>query len=187
MEKFTLALSTIKMAHKRGIPQSDFVFESTYCLYKLGKFLSALNLIEKSRIDSRLKLLQGQILYRLERFGEAVEIFNSLIKTGEFSTEDLQVNLLASKAQAGINSSEKVDSYDSAYNLALVKLSTNEFKAVEQLVNDCEKYLENEGYNQSHQSDLINLKLISTCAMMGEKDNWPEAEFLLRKLKAFNG
>lgn len=186
MEKFTLALSTIKMAHKRGIPQSNSVFESAYCLYRLGKFLAALNLIEKSRIDSRLSLLQGQILYRLERFDEAIEIFDNLIKTGEFTSEELQVNLLASKAQAGINSNEMVDSYDSTYNLALVKLANNEFKAAEQLIKDCQKYLENEGDDKS-QNDSINLKLIEICAMMGEKNNWPEAEFLLRKLKAFNG
>jgi tetratricopeptide (TPR) repeat protein len=184
MEKFTLALSTIKMAHKRGFPKSAFVFESAYCLYRLGKFLSALNLIEKSKLDSRLNLLKGQILYRLERFEEADEIFNNLIKTDEFSNQDLQVNLLAAKAQAGINSYEKVDSYDSAYNLALVKFANNEFKATEQLVNECEKFLELESVSQS---DSINLKLISICAMMGEKTNWPEAEFLLRKLKTFNG
>lgn len=172
------------MAHKRGFPQSSFVFEFAYCLYRLGKFLSALNLIEKSEIDSRLNLLKGQILYRLERFQEAVEIFNNLIETDEVSNKDLQVNLLAAKAQAGINSNEKVESYDSAYNLALVKLANNEFKATEQLVNECEKFLELEDISQS---DSINLKLISTCAMMGEKDNWPEAEFLLRKLKTLKG
>lgn len=181
MEKFTLALSTIKMAHKNGLPKNAFVFESAYCLYRLGKFLSALNLFEKlSKIDSRMKLLKGQIFYRLERFDKAVNIFKSLIKTGEFSFDDLQVNLLAAKAQAGINSNEKVDSYDSKYNLALVKLANNEFKASEKLV----KELETENVNQS---DSLNMQLVSTCAMMGDKDNWPEAEFLLRKLKTING
>lgn len=181
MEKFTLALSTIKMAHKNGLPKNAFVFESAYCLYRLGKFLSALNLFEKSsKIDSRMKLLKGQIFYRLERFDEAVDIFQSLIKTGEFSKDELQVNLLAAKAQAGINSNENVDSYDSKYNLALVKLSNNELKAAEQLVNE----LETENISQS---DSLNMQLVSTCAMMGDKDNWPEAEFLLRKLKTTDG
>ena len=183
MEKFTLALSTIKMAHKRGL-NGGFLFESAYCLYRLGKFLSALNLIEKSKIDSRSKLLKGQILYRLERFDEAADIFNNLLKIGEFPSEELQINLFAAKAQAGLNSDEKVESFDSAYNLALIKLNSNDKKSVESLVDNCEKYFVNENTSQS---DLINLKLVSICVLMSNKDNWPEAEFLLRKLKTSIG
>lgn len=185
MNKFTLALSTINMARKNGLSSDAFVFESAYCLYRLGKFLSTLNLIEKSKIDSRLLLLKGQALYRLERFDEAVEIFKSLLKTDEFSAEELNVNLLAAKAQAKIDHDGAIEpSFDSTYNLALIKLATNDFEAAEKIADDCEKFLES---GIASQNDLINSKLVSTCALMAEKDNWPEAEFILRKLKTSNG
>ena len=78
----------------------NFNFDEAYCNYRLGKFISALNVLNKlNRLDSRSKLLKGQIFYRLERFEEAADIFEELIGLEEFPIEELKVNLLAARSQ----------------------------------------------------------------------------------------
>lgn len=191
MDKFTLALSTIKMNKQFG-----FIFEKAYCSYRLGKFISALNLLESTeKLDSKSKLLKGQIFYRLERFEEASTIFEHLIESEEFPIEELQINLSAARSQLAFKNSPSSQelsqvppvepSFDSVYNMAIYKLASKEFKEAEQLAFECcEKFSSDENVSQS---DLINAKLVAICAGMNDKNNWPESEFLLRKLKASIG
>ena len=164
----------------------NFAFDEAYCNYRLGKFISALNSIKES-VDPRSELLKAQILYRLERFEESANIFESLIKSEQFSVEELQVNLTAARSQNQGNedlsqlASSSFDSFDSMYNLALIKLASKDFKGAEQLANECyDKFVFDENVNQA---DIINSQLLAICARMNDKNNWPEAEFLLRKLK----
>ena len=171
----------------------NFNFDEAYCNYRLGKFISALNVLNKlNRLDSRSKLLKGQIFYRLERFEEAADIFEELIGLEEFPIEELKVNLLAARSQikgnttsSDFHESSNIDSFDLIYNSALFKMASNDFKSAELLANGCfDKYVHDENVSQS---DLINAKLVAICALMNDKCNWPESEFLLRKLKASLG
>lgn len=161
----------------------DFTFDEAYCNYRLGKFISALNSINES-VDPRSELLKAQILYRLERFEESANIFESLIASEKFPVEELQVNLMAARSQKQVNEDLNQlvsDSFDSMYNLALIRLASNDFKGAEQLANECyNKFAFDENFNQA---DIINSQLLAICARMNDKNNWPEAEFLLRKLK----
>lgn len=165
-----------------------FKFEEAYCNYRLGKFISAMNILSKLNpldIDSKSKLLQGQVFYRLERFEEAADIFQHLIDSEEFPVEELEVNLLAAQSQIK-NHQDKSNgnSFDFLYNSSIAKLSSNDFIAAEKLANECfEKFAHNENVSQS---DLINAKLVGICALMNDSNNWPESEFLLRKLKTSN-
>ena len=164
----------------------SFKFEEAYCNYRVGKFISALNVLKKlNRLDSKSKLLQGQILYRLERFEEAASIFEDLIKTEEFPIHELEINLLAARSQIlGQEQFLKGDSFDFVYNSALVKLASNDFEGAEQLANECyDKFALDENVCKS---DLINVQLLAICAAMNDKNDWPESEFLLRKLKTSN-
>lgn len=171
------------MAQKRLVYlKESFVFESAYCLYRLGKFDSSLNTIcSKADSDPRFRLLRGQALYRLERFEEAAMIFQSLLENGDFPAEELQVNLLAAKSQAKLpTDSMECKSFDVSFNLALAKLLTGNFKEAEDLATDCEQFSLDENTSSS---DLVNAQLVCICAMMASKENWPEAECLLRKLQ----
>lgn len=189
MSKFTLAISTIKMSRK--IDESlriNFILEEAYCLYRLGKFGSSLNLIEREQVqsqsedDNRLKALKGQVFYRLERFNEAAEIFQELLVNDQHPSEELKVNLLAAQAQAGLNSeSQETESFDLLYNSALVKFASKDFKSAENLANDCESFSNDENVSPSN---LINSKLLAICVSMNDKGNLPESHFLLRKLQA---
>lgn len=171
------------MAQKGGtIGKELFLFESAYCLYRLGKFESSLNVISCSKErDPRFKLLEGQALYRLERFEEAAEIFQNLLQAGDFPAEELQVNLLAAQSQAKLPT-DFVDpkSFDATYNLALAKLSTGNFKEAERLATASGIFSLDEN---TCPSDMINAQLVTICSMIPSKDDWPEAECLLRKLK----
>ena len=161
----------------------NFGFDEAYCNYRLGKFISALNSIKES-VDPRSELLKAQILCRLERFEESSNIFESLIKSEQFPVEELQVNLMAARSQNQGNedlSQLASSSFDSMFNLALVKLASKDFKGAEQLATECyDKFAFDENVNQA---DIINSQLLAICARMNDKNNWPEAEFLLRKLK----
>ena len=177
------------MSKKRLDIKSSFALEEAYCLYRLGKFTSSLNLIEKEGDckDDRFQLLKGQVLYRLEQFKEAADIFESLLNSnnGEFGVDELKVNLLAASAQAGINSGQlpevEIRSFDKFYNQALVELSSSEYKKAESLATDCEAF----GYDENvRPTDLVNSKLAAICASMNDPKNIPEAEYLLRKLKS---
>lgn len=156
----------------------ELYLEKAYCLYRLGKFTSSLNLIEKvNNDDEQLKLLKAQVLYRLERFDEAAEIFERIQNN---DSEELKVNLLAAKGQAGQNYemiTNPDSSFDLKYNLALTKFFSKDFKASEILAADCQSS------ESTSIADLVNSKLLSICSLMANKENYPEADFLLRKLR----
>lgn len=165
-----------------------FKFEEAYCNYRLGNFISALNILSKSNpLDSKSKLLLGQVFYRLERFEEAADIFQELIDSEEFPIEELEVNLLAARSQTKAQCQFDLSGYsfDVIYNYSLTKLASNDFALAEQLANESfEKFSHEENVSQT---DLINAKLVAICALMNDSRNWPESEFLLRKLKTSNG
>ena len=195
MNKYTLALSTIKMTKRKEILSNktglttDFTFESSYCLYRLERFPAALKIIQESKIsNNRIELLKAQILYRLERFEESAEIFQKLLQSNQCPSQELQVNLLAAMSQARINFdleffNQNEHSFEISYNLALLKYFSKNFKAAGKYADNCDYFACNE---DTSPSDLINAQLVSICSLMSDKYNWPEAECLLRKLKSRN-
>jgi len=82
-------------------------FEKAYSLYKLFKNEEALNTInsaEDASPEAKLKLdeLKGQVLYRLDQFEDARNIYKNLMReTTDDYDQDRQVNLLA--CEAGIS------------------------------------------------------------------------------------
>ena len=133
-----------------------------------------------------MTLLLAQIFYKSGNYSEALLIFENLLSNQIFEKEQLEVNILACKSQLGhdYSSTWNQKNFDTVYNLALTKLSCEEIKAVKDLVHKCHELLEDDIQSNG---DRINAELLSICTMMMEnKKCWPEANFLLRKLKTSN-
>lgn len=56
-------------------------FEKAYCQYRLNQPQEALKTIEKvDELDHRLKELKAQVLYRLENYMEAFQVYEDIVK-----------------------------------------------------------------------------------------------------------
>lgn len=76
----------------------DLIFEKGYCFYRLNKLNEALKAIDQSQgeIDCRVKELRAQILYRLEQYSEAYDVYQDIIKnTDDEYEEERLTNLYA--------------------------------------------------------------------------------------------
>lgn len=76
----------------------DLIFEKAYCYYRANKHEDALKTIEQNDDPDnlRIKELKAQILYRLENFTEAAQIYEEIIKnTNDDYEDERQTNLCA--------------------------------------------------------------------------------------------
>ncbi|XP_018418862.1 PREDICTED: signal recognition particle subunit SRP72 isoform X2 [Nanorana parkeri] len=77
---------------------SDIIaFEKAYCEYRLNKIENALKTIENApQKTDKLKELQGQVLYRLERYEECLSVYRDIIRNSQDDyDEERQTNLSA--------------------------------------------------------------------------------------------
>lgn len=87
--------------------EAGCVLGKSYALYKTGALDEAFALLKKYEnaqgSDRALRQVAAQVAYRVERFDEAVELFQSLLEdqqNGNVGEEtDLKINLLAAHAQ----------------------------------------------------------------------------------------
>lgn len=66
------------------------IFEKAYCYYRANKPEEALTTIDKAGpdVDFRIKELKAQVLYRLENFQDAANIYHEIIKNTDDEYED---------------------------------------------------------------------------------------------------
>lgn len=78
-------------------------FEQAYCLYRCNRPQEALNIIDDLEdLNPKMLELRAQVLYRLDRFSEAFEIYRDLVKYSDDDyTDERDTNLGASLVYAG--------------------------------------------------------------------------------------
>lgn len=142
LSKFDEAWSTI---NKNAPITNEFYFEKAYCQYRLNQPQEALKTIEQAgELDFRLKELKAQVLYRLEDYSYAFQVYQDIVKNAddEYSDERetnlgaVLVNLDKSK-----NSSMDLreDTYELCYNKACLLISQNNYIEAEKKLKQCEK------------------------------------------------
>lgn len=79
----------------------EFYFEKAYCQYRQNNTAQALVTIDEvEEPDFRLKELKAQVLYRLEKFNDALDIYHDIIKNSHDDyADERETNLCASIAQ----------------------------------------------------------------------------------------
>ncbi|XP_069820492.1 signal recognition particle subunit SRP72 [Dendropsophus ebraccatus] len=107
---------------------SDIIaFEKAYCEYRLNKIENALKTIESApQKTEKLSELQGQVLYRLERYEECLSVYRDLIRNSQDDyDEERQTNLSAVVAAMSLWSKTKPEdlglqetTYEHCYNAA---------------------------------------------------------------------
>ncbi|KAF9364101.1 hypothetical protein BGX34_002513 [Mortierella sp. NVP85] len=116
LERYTDALAILN----RPL-QGKFIFEKAYCLYRTNQLEDGAQLIENTRkalegaekLPWNLRHLEAQILYRMERYQDCIDLYASMLrdtpKDGD-AYSDLLTNYRACKAAvlyAGIESNQR--------------------------------------------------------------------------------
>ncbi|KAL7753274.1 Signal recognition particle subunit SRP72 [Sorochytrium milnesiophthora] len=116
---------------------TQLAFERAYCLYRLNRPQESLAALDAGEDQSSKKMLmlKGQILYRLERYQDCLDVYNQLLDVvGEDDEEfgDVLINIQAAQAQHALVSkshraadakatpkaAEVGNSYEALYNHA---------------------------------------------------------------------
>ena len=99
LSKFEEALTIIKKNPKLN----ELVFEKAYCLYRTNNPVETLKTIQSvENLDNKLLELKAQVLYRLEYFEEAFDVYRKISKSfrDEYSDER-DANMSAALVYAG--------------------------------------------------------------------------------------
>lgn len=115
MDKISRALSFIKSC-KKLLSGEDFSYKDAYCRYRLGKYASAMSILQVMPNEPRVLTLKAQILYRTGEFSEAARLFKDLQSS---SVPEMQVNFEAASALAGETIDSPSSTFEVCYNQAL--------------------------------------------------------------------
>jgi len=153
-------------SYQENISLSDaLAYEKAYSLYRLFKNDQALEALNNSMINTEQEMnktneLRAQILYRLEKFNQAKELYKSLLKNeNDDFTEDRETNLLACEAALAIKSNAKVKmsklpaaSPDAFFNRSIIHISNKDYARAEKALNSAKT--ETEAYDDLEPDEL---------------------------------
>nr|GME04062.1 signal recognition particle subunit SRP72-like [Ipomoea batatas] len=133
------ALASIQDSSKKT--SIDFTFFKAYCLYRQNKLDEALETLKGQEENSEKMLLECQILYRLGKADECVDIYHKLQRS---KIDSLEINIVAALVSAGrapevqgILDSLRVkptSSFELAFNTACSLIERQKYKDAEQLL-----------------------------------------------------
>ncbi|CAH9050644.1 unnamed protein product [Cuscuta europaea] len=133
------ALESIYDNSKRA--SIDFTFFKAYCLYQQNKFSEALETLKGNEENSAKMLLESQILYRLGKADECVDIYRKLQKS---KIDSLETNMVACFVSAGrapevqgyLDSirAKPTSSFELAFNTACSLIQNQKYNNAEQLL-----------------------------------------------------
>ncbi|KAF7287403.1 hypothetical protein GWI33_001381 [Rhynchophorus ferrugineus] len=165
LSKFDEALSQI---NKFPEYQQHLIFEKAYCFYRLNKLNEALKTIDQSQdeIDCRIKELRAQILYRLEQYSQAYDVYQDIIKnTDDEYEEERLTNLYATMVYLIPDMKDDFDdlkepSYELCYNKACMLITLGNYIDAEKKLKNCEKlYIEKIEEDEDISEEEANIEL----------------------------
>ncbi|XP_070540051.1 signal recognition particle subunit SRP72-like [Ptychodera flava] len=142
---FRQALRTINDNQKLS---SNLVFEKAYCQYRLNQVEQALATIKAvPNPDIKLKELLGQVLYRLEKYQDCLDVYRDVIKnTSDDYEEERQTNLSAVIAAAQLwgdttmeDQGLSEDTFELCYNKACLLVGQGQIKEAEKKLKEAER------------------------------------------------
>ncbi|ESQ28523.1 hypothetical protein EUTSA_v10018246mg [Eutrema salsugineum] len=137
-DKIDDALSVIQSFHKVPI---DLGYQKAYCLYRQNNLDEALACLRGRERDPDTLLLEAQILYRLGKTDDCVDVYQKLIKS---QVESAEVNFVAGLVSGGKASQvqralesfriKPTSSFELAFNTACSLIEKNNYADAEQLL-----------------------------------------------------
>ncbi|KAI8967518.1 hypothetical protein BDF20DRAFT_917462 [Mycotypha africana] len=177
LEQYKEALTVIARQFKNS--NIDLSYEKIYCYYRTNQFQPAMDLLRdlksQNKDNESLLYLEAQLLYSQGKFEEAIDIYESLLKSTNKKDslyDEIQVNLLAAKAGLAFSSEKPSSSFDDelkessemyevAYNAASVYLARGDIKKAQQQLELAYKQCSNKSQGMSEEEQEEELALIS--------------------------
>ncbi|BFZ53477.1 Signal recognition particle subunit SRP72 [Savitreella phatthalungensis] len=164
--------TALKLAQRSG-----HKLVQAYALYRLGKEEDSLSLItgDSSRGGLHLK---AQLLYRLERFSEAADVYSQLQAASssecvDNEAEDIQVNKLALAAWQGIDVEEDAvagnASHEALFNASLAAATRGDTAAAESLLDRAEAAAEVLGLDEADREYELGPILAQRAHLRGDR------------------
>ncbi|XP_071447805.1 signal recognition particle subunit SRP72 [Hetaerina americana] len=172
---------------------SGLIFEKAYCQYRLNQPQEALKTIEcVSNLTPKLKELKSQILYRMERYEECLEVYGDIIKNSSDDYEDeRETNLAAVVANLSFgNFKDSQDlpqlrehTYELAYNRACRLLGERKWSETEAKLRQaerlCRETLEEDGTSEEDvEEELAIIKIQLAYCLQAQDGRGKEAQML---------
>ncbi|XP_046657297.1 signal recognition particle subunit SRP72-like [Daphnia pulicaria] len=163
---FKNGLSTI---NKNAALSDSMTFEKAYCLYRLNRTQESLAVLNKeNNPEAKHKELKAQVLYRMERFVECLELYKDLIKNTQDDYEaERETNLSAVVASLSLEGTKtslpmsRDDSYELSYNESIRLLGEGKNAEAEAQLRKaetlCRKSLEEDGATEEEIEDELAL------------------------------
>uniref|UniRef100_A0A915Q1D7 Signal recognition particle subunit SRP72 n=1 Tax=Setaria digitata TaxID=48799 RepID=A0A915Q1D7_9BILA len=159
--------------------------QKAYVLYRLQEDAAALDTLEKASADDyRCMELKAQLLYRAERFDEALKIFMTLLKDhSDDYDEERCANLIATIAQLQANGHQQqspshLDTFEQLYNSACQLIESGGYdqalKFLEKAERLCSNTLVEEGLSEEEieeELSVIRVQKAFVLQMLGKKDD----------------
>uniref|UniRef100_A0A1I7VLF4 Signal recognition particle subunit SRP72 n=1 Tax=Loa loa TaxID=7209 RepID=A0A1I7VLF4_LOALO len=177
------ALTLIKKTppHHMG----DCLFEKAYVLYRMQEDAAALETLDKAlESDYRCMELKAQLLYRAERFDEALKIFMTLLKDhSDDYDEERCANLIAAIAQLQASGHQQqqpshLDTFEQLYNGACHLIESGGYdqalKFLEKAEKLCSDTLAEEGLSEEEieeELSVIRVQKAFVLQMLGRRDD----------------
>ncbi|CAJ0585607.1 unnamed protein product, partial [Mesorhabditis spiculigera] len=193
LQQFDDALALIKKTPEQTM--GEISFEKAYALYRLNDNNGALEALngckEKS---SRIKDLKAQILYRLEKFQEAFEIYQELMRDhSDQNDEERRANLLAVQAQLEALGKKQtvsvkgLETYEQFYNAACQEIECEAFDAALKHLDKAYEVgratlLEQGSEEEEIEDELANI-LVNKAFVLQKLGNATEALALYKKVQ----
>lgn len=116
-------------SHNFGDKSKELAFIHAYTLYRLNRHQDALNTLSKTEYGVRELELRAQILYKMERYEDAMAVYQHKLSQLEDIDSDRLVNQLAAISLSATPQecpikSDSLDTYEQLYNYSGVLLST---------------------------------------------------------------
>ncbi|KAG0332212.1 hypothetical protein BG004_001348 [Podila humilis] len=191
--------------------EGKFVFEKAYCLYRTNQLNDGATLIENRRNELKakgqalswdLRHLEAQMLYRMERYQECMELYYEMLKDTSKSDEgynDILTNFNACKA-AVLYSGETLDekwkvedvtktTYELSFNSACARISTGEYTKALELLEEAKSLCRGalQDYDEEEIEQEMAIIIVQTAyvnQLLGRVDKARELYHSVLKIKA---
>ncbi|XP_018328625.1 signal recognition particle subunit SRP72 [Agrilus planipennis] len=162
--KFDEALAVI---NKNQSNLGELTFEKAYCQYRLNQPELAFKILENDDKSNKTQELKVQVLYRLERYQDAFNLYKKLINAVNDEYEDERKTNLTAALSLFENKNQIIeelqnipeDTYEQCYNKSCCLIALEQFSEVEKKLKQCEKMCRDSLDEEGCSEEEINVEL----------------------------
>lgn len=157
-------------------------FEYAYCLYRIGNYMECLTALESCPRELKVKILEAQANYRVEKFEESLSLFQEILEE-DSQNDEIRANILAIQASMKAKRPEKkiavmedASSFECLYNIGCFYVEAKDFIKAEEYLEMAKEVALNSLNEQNASRDEIEREMcqiylqLNFIKQMNEKD-----------------